>query len=320
MENLADLKGLNANIKDCEKQIKAKDKDLKSLKAEFKKVEESNAQAIAEISHYEKSLLEKEFELREIENEKQIRSQDQKVSQILDELKKRCRGYLGQLFELLKPMNKKYELAIKVAMAKQLKLLVVDTAESSKYVTEFLKEKGLQKDVLILENVPMKSQAKNIISEKQLKQYGGEWLSAVIDVTRRNNGMVQRAVDYFTADKLVCPDFDTVAKLQREAKVKNVVTLDGVEFKQGMISGGQNGQNVFNLNFGSAELDRDIKKLTGEIQRLTDQLDQSKESSKSALDSQQKLRREVDKAQIELNSLEQAKKQSELTVKERVAG
>ena len=65
-------------------------------------------------------------------------------------------------------MNKKYELAIKVAMAKQLKLLVVDTAESSKYVTEFLKEKGLQKDVLILENVPMKSQAKNIISEKQL--------------------------------------------------------------------------------------------------------------------------------------------------------
>ena len=61
----------------------------------------------------------------------------------LDELKKRCRGYLGQLFELLKPMNKKYELAIKVAMAKQLKLLVVDTAESSKYVTEFLKEKGL---------------------------------------------------------------------------------------------------------------------------------------------------------------------------------
>ena len=99
-----------------------------------------------------------------------------------------------------------------------------------------------------------------------------------------------------------------------------MVTLDGVEFKQGMISGGQNGQNVFNLNFGSAELDRDIKKLTGEIQRLTDQLDQSKESSKSALDSQQKLRREVDKAQIELNSLEQAKKQSELTVKERVAG
>ena len=138
-------------------------------------------------------------------------------------------------------MNRKYELAIKVAMAKQLKLLVVDTAESSKYVTEFLKEKGLQKDVLILENVPQSSKSKNSISDKQLKQLGGEWLINVIDVTRRNNGLVQKAVDYFVGDKLVCPDFDTVTKLQREAKCKNLVTLDGVEFKQGMISGGQSG-------------------------------------------------------------------------------
>jgi hypothetical protein len=72
-------------------------------------------------------------------------------------------------------------------------------------------------------------------------------------------------VDYFVSDRLVCPDFDTVVKLQREAKCKNIVTLDGVEFKQGMISGGQSSQNVFNLNFGSAELDRDIKKLSNEI-------------------------------------------------------
>lgn len=43
----------------------------------------------------EKALLEKEFELKEVENEKQIRSQDTKVSQALEELKKRCKGYLG---------------------------------------------------------------------------------------------------------------------------------------------------------------------------------------------------------------------------------
>jgi hypothetical protein len=43
----------------------------------------------------EKELLEKEFELKEIETEKQIRSQDTQTSQALEELKKRCKGYQG---------------------------------------------------------------------------------------------------------------------------------------------------------------------------------------------------------------------------------
>ncbi len=53
----------------------------------------------------EKALLEKEYEMKDIEAEKAIRSQDAKVNQILEELKKRCKGYFGQLFELIKPIN-----------------------------------------------------------------------------------------------------------------------------------------------------------------------------------------------------------------------
>ena len=37
----------------------------------------------------EKQLLEKEFELKEVETEKNIRSQDSKINQMLEELKKR---------------------------------------------------------------------------------------------------------------------------------------------------------------------------------------------------------------------------------------
>ena len=88
-------------------------------------------------------MLEKEFELKEIEAEKNIRSQDAKLVQILDELKKRQRGYLGQLYELIKPINKKYETSVKTSLNKQLRYLVVDTPNTASYVTEFLKEKGL---------------------------------------------------------------------------------------------------------------------------------------------------------------------------------
>jgi len=58
------------------------------------------------------------------------------------------------LYELIKPTNKKYETAVKVSLTKCLRYLVVDNAQTSQYVTEFLKDKGLQKDVLILENIP----------------------------------------------------------------------------------------------------------------------------------------------------------------------
>lgn len=85
--------------------------------------------------------------------------------QILDELKKRCKGYLGQFYELMKPINKKYDVAVKVSLTKCLRFLVVDTVQSSKYVTEFLKEKGLMKEVLVLENIPQQfTRSKNQIS------------------------------------------------------------------------------------------------------------------------------------------------------------
>jgi len=39
-----------------------------------------------------------------------------------------------------------------------------------------------------------------------------------------------------------------------------------------MISGGKHNQNLFDLNFGQYELDKDIKKLTQQIQTLDDEI------------------------------------------------
>lgn len=61
---------------------------------------------------------------------------------------------------------------------------------------------------MVLENVPDAQKKKNRISYHVLKELGGEFVSDIIDVTRRNNGQVQRAADYFIGDKVVCKDFD----------------------------------------------------------------------------------------------------------------
>jgi chromosome segregation ATPase len=65
----------------------------------------------------------------------------------------------------------------------------------------------------------------------RLKELGGEFVLDVIDVSRKNNGLVQKAVDYFIGDKIVCKDFETVIKLQRNGHCKNIVTLDGIEYR-----------------------------------------------------------------------------------------
>ena len=84
------------------------------------------------------------------------------------------------------------------------------------------------------------------------------------------------------SDKIVCSTFENATKLQREARCTNIVTYDGTEFKQGMVSGGQHTSNIFNLNLGQSELDRDIKKLSAKIAKMSNTLDANKNALKEA--------------------------------------
>ena len=104
----------------------------------------------------------------------------------------------------------KYDIAVKVALSKCLKFLVVDTPQTAEYCTEFLKEKGMFKEVLVLSNVPERQ-----INHKVTKDAKGE-AHLVYDVVEisRSHPHLERAIRYFLGDKVVCPDFDTAVKLQ----------------------------------------------------------------------------------------------------------
>lgn len=76
------------------------------------------------------------------------------MHQALKELKSRCRGYKGQFFELVKPINPSYDIAVKVSLQKCLRMLVVDSAEAALTCSDFLKERSLTMEVLVLQNIP----------------------------------------------------------------------------------------------------------------------------------------------------------------------
>ena len=100
------------------------------------------------------------------------------------------------------------------------------------------------KEVLVLCNVPDRK-----INHGITKEFKGEG-HLVYDVIEasRSHAHFERAIRYFLAEKVVCKDFDTAVKLQRLG-LRDIVTFDGTEFKQGLISGGTH-KNIFNVNLG----------------------------------------------------------------------
>ena len=98
--------------------------------------------------------------------------------------------------------------------------------------------------------------------ESKLNDFDASLIYEVIEINRRDP-MLEKAVRYFSGDKVVTKTFDTAAKLQMKG-VKEIITEDGTVFKPGTISGG-NQANIFNLNLGTVQLDANISKIVDKI-------------------------------------------------------
>ena len=103
-------------IKSTDQAITQKNDQIIILKKEISNIKAQSQTKQTQLQSVEKQLLEFSFELSEIESEKSVKTQDLKVQQALKELKSRCRGYQGQFFELVKPINSRYDIAVKVSL------------------------------------------------------------------------------------------------------------------------------------------------------------------------------------------------------------
>ncbi len=63
-------------------------------------------------------------------------------------------SFRGELCSLISAVKPEYDLAIKIALGPALHYLIVDDAEGAKRCNSLLRERGLARDVLILENIP----------------------------------------------------------------------------------------------------------------------------------------------------------------------
>ena len=166
----------------------------------------------------------------------------------------------GFLFELIKPLQKKFELSIKVSLLRYLDYLVVENYETSVKVSEFLQNNEINCDVLVLENIP---KVKEVDQTKRLK-VGSEG-NFIYDLIESKKKSVENAIKFFLKDLILCKP-ENIAIL-RSRGFRNFITEDGTVYRKNYISGG-NYKNLDRYNFiykTKEESDKIISQLKKDI-------------------------------------------------------
>jgi len=222
------------NQKVEENDINVHKSEFEDLKIKLSENEKMIIQIYENIEAKEKEGLILKGELLALEEDKEVRKEERRIKEALEDLSKYQKGYHGFFYELIHAVQSKYEISIKVALQNVLKLIVVDNIEVAQKVDEFLTEKGLYLDCLILDKIP---QDESSIHTKRKKLDGrGHFIAEVVDCEKNIKGL-ENALKYFCGDKVVCLDsqdgLDNTVYLSKKG-FKRVIALDGTSLSNGM--------------------------------------------------------------------------------------
>jgi chromosome segregation ATPase len=195
MTNTSRKEELSRKINDIEYKLrtttenqKSEFEELDNFKGELKELKmrcdedlKKKEELMKDIEHEEKIALLLKGEILSLEEEKEVKREERRIREALEQLRKDEKGYHGFFYELIHPIQNKYQIAIKVALQGVLKLLVVDTIETAHKVDEYLSEKGLYLDTLILEKVPSDASYNNIHSKRKKLGGRGHMIADVVD-------------------------------------------------------------------------------------------------------------------------------------------
>ena len=254
---------ISAEIINMKESINNKEKKIKELKKNFEKSEKNKE----ELSHrYTNTYTTLENKVTELSTFKVENNESRRRKKIGEFMSKNDKVY-GFLFELIKPLQKKFELPIKVSLLRYLDYLIVENYETSVKVSEFLQNNEINCDVLVLENIP---KVKEVDQTKRLK-VGSEG-NFIYDLIESKKKSVENAIKFFLKDLILCQP-ENIPTL-RERGFRKFITEDGTVYRKNNISGG-NYKNLERYNFiykTKEESDKIIEQLKKDIDKLSEEL------------------------------------------------
>ncbi|KAG4193301.1 hypothetical protein ERO13_A07G213150v2, partial [Gossypium hirsutum] len=308
----------------------AKQKDeLAELKKELREMQDRHQKSrllklmIINLS----KIAEIENQLRELKADRHENERDARLSQAVETLKRLFQGVHGRMTDLCRPTQKKYNLAVTVAMGRFMDAVVVEDENTGKECIKYLKEQRLPPQTFIpLQSVRVKpiierlrtlgGTAKlifDVIQYPFLKLQRYAYAFCVLNI-RKFDPALEKAVLFAVGNTLVCDDLEEAKVLSWTGERFKVVTVDGILLsKSGTMTGGTSGGMEARFEKKKEQFESELEEL-GSIREM-----QLKESETSGRISG--LEKKIQYADIEKKSIEDKLKnlkQEKKNIKDRI--
>ncbi|KAJ8438148.1 hypothetical protein Cgig2_033027 [Carnegiea gigantea] len=167
-ENLQQLKSRLEELNSQEEEMKERlerdqaasrkhEEEMKRLKKEQEQMRKKSQESRSKYDSLKLKIAELENQLRELKADRHENERDVRLSQTVDTLKRLFPGVHGRMTELCRPTQKKYNLALTVAMGKFMDAVVVQDEHTGKECIKYLKEQRLPPQTFIpLQSVRVK--------------------------------------------------------------------------------------------------------------------------------------------------------------------
>lgn len=308
-ENLQQLKSrleeLNAQegemkerLKRGKEAAKKHEEEMKRLKKEREEMNNRRQESRSKYDSLKMKIGELENQLRELKADRHENERDIRLSQTVDTLKRLFPGVHGRMTELCRPTQKKYNLAVTVAMGKFMDAVVVQDEHTGKECIKYLKEQRLPPQTFI----PLQSVRVKPIVER-MRTLGGT-AKLIYDVIQFDPAL-EKAILFAVANTLVCDNLDEAKILSWTGERFKVVTTDGILLtKAGTMTGGTTGGMEARSNKW------DDKKIEG-LKKRKEQF----ESELEAIGSPREMQLKETEISVKISGLEKKMKYAEIEEK-----
>ncbi|TVU47023.1 hypothetical protein EJB05_06599, partial [Eragrostis curvula] len=244
---------LSTGLDKVVQSIAKHDGELAGLREERDRIAEERQSSRSRYQELRKEMDEIDAELRELKADKHESERDIRLKETVTSLKKLFPGVHGRMHELCSLPQRKYELAVTVAMGKSMDAVVVEDEDTGNECIRYLKEQLLPPQLFI----PLRSVRVTPIKER-LRTLGGS-ARLVFDVIRFDRSL-EKAVLYAVGNTLVCDNLEEAKALSWDEE-NRVVTLDGILLSQtGTMTGGTcGGMEARSRKWDSSKIE-DLKK------------------------------------------------------------
>ena len=236
---------LQDNIQELINRERELQKGKKDLQEKYESLAEETINKGKRLHSLENNVAEREFEYNKLLEEWEQKREKRAEERLIDEIRRKVGGFRGKLVDLIYPIESRFALAVKVALGGYLGYYVVDNNEGAKLVANILKEKSLQKDLLILNNFPRLQRGALHNQEEDLR---GEDVYALSSLISYRDPLVTPIILHFAKSKIVCEDISTAHRLQMSKGYKQIYTIQGDSLNAGCLSGGTH-VNIFQFSY-----------------------------------------------------------------------